>query len=160
MCDDAPDEDVDFTTTVDDFKTFEEKVKFYISTNSNNSLVYRIVYLQAYTETDVERFKEDVKGFAKSQEEYDALFGSDADIVCFIRKNLEINPSAIQEFLGFQKAKGLSDAQLAYAKELLTFINKNGKFERRDLLKEELFFDKLFNSIQIDALLKDIEKVL
>lgn len=158
--DDAPDEDVDFSTTVDDFKTFEEKVKFYISTNSNNSLVYRIVNLQAYTETDVELFKEDVKGFAKSQEEYDALFGSDADIVCFIRKNLEINPSAIQEFLGFQKAKGLSDAQLAYAKELLTFINKNGKFERRDLLKEELFFDKLFNSIQIDALLKDIEKVL
>lgn len=158
--DDAPDEDVDFTTTVDDFKSYEEKVKFYISTHTNNNLIYRIVNLQPYEETDVLAFKNELKSFAKSKEEYELLFHSDKEIVHFIRKNIGINPSAIQEFLENQKSKGRTNVQLTYIKELITFINKNGKFERKDLLKEELHFAGLFDNLQIISLLQDLESVL
>lgn len=99
-------------------------------------------------------------GFAKTQEEYETLFHSDKEIVHFIRRNIEINPSAIQEFLDNQKSKGRTDAQLAYIKELIIFINKNGKFERKDLLKEELHFAGLFDNLQIVSLLTDLESVL
>lgn len=158
--DDAPDEDVDFTTTTGDFKTYEEKVKFYISTHTNNNLIYRIVNLQAYEPNDVLDFKSEIMAFAKSQEEYESLFSLDKEIVYFIRKNIEINPSAIQEFLDNQKAKGRNDAQLTYIKELIVYINKNGKFERKDLLKEELHFAGLFDNLQIVSLLTDLESLL
>lgn len=158
--DDAPDEDVDFTTTVDDFKSYEEKVKFYIKTHANNNLIYKIVNLQVYEPNDVLDFKSEIMSFAKSQEEYESLFSSDKEIVYFIRKNMEINPSAIQEFLDNQKAKGRNDAQLTYIKELIVYINKNGKFERKDLLKEELHFAGLFDNLQIVSLLTDLESLL
>lgn len=157
---DAPDDDVDFTTTVDDFKSYEEKVKFYISKHTDNNLIYSIVNLQAYEDSDVLMFKDELLGFAKTQEEYETLFHSDKEIVHFIRRNIEINPSAIQEFLDNQKSKGRTDAQLAYIKELIIFINKNGKFERKDLLKEELHFAGLFDNLQIVSLLTDLESVL
>lgn len=98
--------------------------------------------------------------FAKSQEEYESLFSSDKEIVYFIRKNMEINHSAIQKFLDNQKAKGRNDAQLTYIKELIVYINKNGKFERKDLLKEELHFARLFDNLQIVSLLTDLESLL
>lgn len=157
---DAPDDDVDIRTTVDDFKSYDEKVRFYISTHTNDNLIYRIVNLQAYEEADVLSFKEKLLSFAKSQEEYESLFSSDKEIVHFIRKNMEINPSAVQEFLDMQKSKGRTDAQLTYIKELLVFINKNGKFERKDLLKEELYFAGLFDNLQIVSLLTDLESIL
>ena len=157
---DAPDEDVDFTTTVDDFKTYEEKVKFYINTHTNESLIYKIVNLQSYDDADVVSLKNALLTFARSQEEFEELFSSDSDIVCFVRKHMKINSSAIEDFLIAQKAKGRTEAQLAYIKELIIFINKNGKFERKDLLKEELFFADLFNNIQIASLLSDLESVL
>lgn len=78
----------------------------------------------------------------------------------FIRKNMEINHSAIQKFLDNQKAKGRNDAQLTYIKELIVYINKNGKFERKDLLKEELHFAGLFDNLQIVSLLTDLESLL
>ena len=158
--DDAPDEDVDFTTTVDDFKSYEEKVKFYIKTHANNNLIYKIVNLQAYEPNDVLDFKSEIMSFAKSQEEYESLFSSDKEIVYFIRKNMEINHSAIQKFLDNQKAKGRNDAQFTYIKELIVYINKNGKFERKDLLKEELHFAGLFDNLQIVSLLTDLENLL
>ncbi|MDU4471446.1 MAG: DEAD/DEAH box helicase family protein [Clostridium perfringens] len=157
---DAPDEEVDFTTTVDDFKSYEEKVRFYINAHTNKNLIYKIVNLQSYTDEDIESFKQELMKFAKSQGEYESLFSSDKEIVCFIRKNMEITPSAIQEFLDNQKAKGRTDEQLTYIKELLVFINKNGKFERKDLLKEELHFAGLFDNLQIVSLLTDLENVL
>lgn len=157
---DAPDEDVDFTTTVDDFKAYDEKVRFYINTHMNNNLVNRIVNLQSYVEADVLTFKDEIMSFAKSQDEYESVFKADCDIVYFIRKNTETNPEAIEAFIEVQSTKGRTDAQLAYIKELLTYINKNGKFERKDLLKEELHFAGTFDNIQINSLLTDLEEFL
>lgn len=45
-------------------------------------------------------------------------------------------------------------------KSLLNYIIQNGRFERSDLLKEEMFFDNIFDSVTINSLLKDIESVL
>lgn len=58
------------------------------------------------------------------------------------------------------QAKGRNDAQLTYIKELIVYINKNGKFERKDLLKEELHFAGLFDNLQIVSLLTDLESLL
>ena len=44
--------------------------------------------------------------------------------------------------------------------ELLNYISQNGKFERKDLLREELNFGSLFNSVEINMLLNDIENRL
>lgn len=158
--DDAPDDSVDFPTTVDDFKSFEEKVKFYINTHINNRLIYKIINLQSYEESDILMFKKEIMNFAKSQEEYKSLFKLDKEVVHFIRKNVEINSLAIQKFLDKQKSKGRTETQLDYIKELIIFINKNGKFERKDLLKEELNFAKLFDKTQITSLLNDLEDIL
>lgn len=157
---DAPDKEVDFSTTVDDFKSFTEKVRSYISTHTNNNLIDKIANLQPYNYSDVLEYKNEMLQIAESQGEYESVFSSDKEIVYFIRKNLEINPSAINEFLDLQKSKGRNDAQLTYIKELITYINKNGKFERKDLLKEELHCAGLFDELQIDSLLTDLEKIL
>ena len=157
---DAPDEDVDFTTTVDDFKSYEDKVKFYISTHTNNKLIQNIISFQSYEDADVQLFKNEILTFAKSPAEYDALFRSDESIVHFIRKNMEITPGAIDAFISKQKNKGRSKEQLIYIKKLIMFINKNGVFERRDLLKEELNFAGIFDNQQINSLLIDIESIL
>lgn len=42
-------------------------------------------------------------------------------------------------------------------KELLIFISQNGKFVKQDLLREELNFNGIFNSIEIGKLISDIE---
>lgn len=56
------------------------------------------------------------------------------------------------------KLKGFNDVQLSYVKELMLFISQNGKFDRTDLLREELNFNNIFNSIEINNLLNEIEK--
>lgn len=47
--------------------------------------------------------------------------------------------------------------QIAYLRELLLFISQNGYFDKADLLREELNFNGIFNSIEIGKLIKDIE---
>lgn len=158
--DDAPDEDVDFTITVDDFKSFDEKIRFYINTHTNDDLINKIINFKPYNDEDILKFKKEIVNFAKSEDEYKSLFNSDKEIVYFIRRNIEINPTAIDNFLNIQKLKGRTEAQLTYIDELIKYINKNGKFERKDLLKEELHFVGLFDNVQITSLLKDLEDVL
>ena len=96
----------------------------------------------------------------KSVEEYNALFGTDEDAVSFVRRNVEVDPNALDEFLKLEEAKGLNPMQIAYVKELITFIFQNGRFEKTDLLKEELNFGDLFDNLQITALIEDIEEVM
>ena len=116
--------------------------------------------LQPYKESDILNFKDEIIKFSKSEEEYKSLFNSDKDIIYFIRRNVEINPLSIDNFINIQRLKGRTEAQLTYIEELIKYINKNGKFERKDLLKEELHFVGLFDNIQISSLLKDLEDVL
>ena len=157
---DAEDEDVDFTVTVDDFKTLEEKALFYIKSHHDEPVIKQIQNLIKPTAEAIARFKAEMSAIAKSVEEYNALFGTDEETVTFIRKNIEINPDSLDRFLNEQMTKGLNDMQLAYVKELITFIFQNGRFERTDLLREELNFGGLFDSIQIGRLIADIESVV
>lgn len=157
---DADDEPVDFSTTVDDFKSYDEKLKFYINTHTNDLLVNKIRRLLPYSEENIAEFKNEIIKFAKNQEEYDSLIGSDQELVCFIRKNVEFIPEEIERFITMQKDEGRTDAQITYIRALITYINRNGKFERQDLLKEELHFAGLFDSMQINSLLKEIEEFL
>ena len=113
-----------------------------------------------YSEENITEFKNEIIKFAKNQEEYDSLIGSDQELVCFIRKNVEFIPEEVERFITKQKNEGKTDAQITYIRALLTYINRNGKFERRDLLKEELHFVGLFDSVQINSLISDIEEFL
>ena len=105
-------------------------------------------------------FKSEVMKLAKSEEEYNDLFQDESDLVAFVRRNTGISSDAMAIFIERQVTKGFNERQEAYLKSLLNYIIQNGRFARSDLLKEELFFDNIFDSVTINALLNDIEGVL
>ena len=158
--DDADDSDVDFTVTVDDFKTLEEKAKFYIKSHHDEPVVKEIQNLIKPDSVSINKFKSEMSKISKSVEEYNALFGTDEETVSFIRKNIEVNPEYLTKFIEQERNNGFNDNQLSYIKELLTFIFQNGSFERRDLLREELFVEGLFNNIEMAKLIDDIESII
>lgn len=155
---DAVEEEVDFTITVDDFKTLEEKVLFYIQSNPNNELVYQIHNIIKPSKDSIIHFKNEIIKIAKTAEEYSDLFKEDYDLVKFIRKNIEMNPEAVELFVTQEKLSGFNETQTNYIKELLLFISQNGYFDKVDLLREELNFKGIFNSIEIGKLIRDIEE--
>lgn len=155
---DADEEVVDFNISIDDFKTLEEKVLFHIQSNPNKLLVNQIQNLIKPTEQAIAELKKDIIEIAKTADEYNELFGEDENIVTFVRKNIQFNPIAIENLMNTLKLKGFNDVQLSYVKELMLFISQNGKFDRTDLLREELNFNNIFNSIEINNLLNEIEK--
>ena len=157
---DADEEVVDFSITIDDFKSLEEKVVFLIQSNPNMPLVYKIQHFIKPDKTDIDMLKSQIIEVAQSADEYNELFHDDNGIICFVRKNIEISPKSITSFLEEQKEKGMNEEQLTYIRELILFISQNGKFERTDLLREELNFNSLFNSVQINGLISDIENRL
>lgn len=155
---DAVEDEVDFHVTVNDFKTLDEKTLFLIQTNPNIKLVYQVQNLIKPTEEAIKEFKSEIIKLAKTADEYNQLFKEDSDLVVFVRKNLEMNPIAVEDFVQCEKNKGFDETQIKYLKELLIFISQNGKFERKDLLREELNFNGIFNNIQINKLISDIEE--
>lgn len=155
---DAVEDEVDFHVTVDDFKNLDEKALFLIQTNPNIKLVYQVQNIIKPSEEAIKDFKSEMVKLAKTAEEYNDLFTDDSDLVIFVRKNLEMNPIAVENFIDSQRSKGLNDLQTTYIKELLLFISQNGYFDRRDLLREELNFNGIFNSVEIGDLIKDIEE--
>lgn len=144
--------------TIDDFKSFEEKVMFYIHNNLDKTLIKQIQSLIKPTYSAIRELEAELVKIAKDSDEYTSLFKDDDALVSFIRRNLEFNPIEVEKFLEYEKSKGLNDKQLAYTKELLLFISQNGNFDRYYLTRPELSFGNLFNSIQINNLLKDIEE--
>lgn len=155
---DAVEDEVNFQVTVDDFKTLDEKALFLIQTSPNIKLVYQVQNLIKPTEEAIKEFKSEIIKLAKTADEYNQLFKEDSDLVVFVRKNLEMNPIAVEDFIQCEKSKGFDEMQIKYLKELLIFISQNGKFERKDLLREELNFNGIFNNIQINKLITDIEE--
>lgn len=155
--DDAIEDEVDFHVTIDDFKTLEEKALFLIQTDPNIKLVYQVQNLLKPTDEAIKEFKSAIIPIAKTVEEYNDLFKEDSDLVVFIRKNLEMNPIAVESFLDEERKQGFNEQQIKYMKELLIFISQNGKFVKQDLLREELNFNGIFNSIEIGKLINDIE---
>ncbi|HBN00274.1 MAG TPA: hypothetical protein DD384_03455 [Firmicutes bacterium] len=155
---DAVEDKVDFHVTVDDFKTLDEKTLFLIQTNPNITLVYQVQNLIKPTEEATKEFKSEIIKLAKTADEYNQLFKEDSDLVVFVRKNLEMNPIAVEDFVQCERSEGFNEVQIKYLKELLIFISQNGKFERKDLLREELNFNGIFNNIQINKLISDIEE--
>ena len=155
---DAVEDEVDFHVTVDDFKNLDEKALFLIQTNPNIKLVYQVQNIIKPSEEAIKDFKSEMVKLAKTAEEYNDLFKDDSDLVVFVRKNLEMNPIAVENFIDSQRSKGFNDLQTTYIKELLLFISQNGYFDRRDLLREELNFNGIFNSVEIGDLIKDIEE--
>ncbi|MGB4091503.1 MAG: DEAD/DEAH box helicase family protein [Ruminococcus flavefaciens] len=158
--DDADDEDVDFSVTVEDFKSLEEKVEFFIKTHLDNSLVNNIFNLIKPTSEDITTFRNETLSSASSADEYKSVFPTDCDIISFVRKTIGINVAAKQQFINAQKSKGLNEMQCQYVDMLLDYVAQNGSFSKADLLKEELNFNGMFNNVQIVALIEDIEAVL
>ena len=163
--DDAEDGEIadfknDIETKVEDFKSLEDKIIAFIEDNLDFSIIKKIRKLQIYDNDDVLSLKNEVLKLSKSKEEYDNLFNNDNDLIIFIRKNIRFDEQAIKEFLEKQLEKR-SDNQVKYIRELLVFINQNGTFEVGDLIKnEELRFVELFNSEEINDLIRDIKTIL
>ena len=155
---DADDEPVDFT--VDDFKSLKEKVESYIKKHDNDALVYQVMNFEKPTPNAIRGFKAEVMKFAKDENEYEELFEEEAKIPVFVRKITGISQNAEELFIQYESGKGFNERQLKYIMELLNYISQNGKFERKDLLREELNFGSLFNSVEINMLLNDIENRL
>jgi hypothetical protein len=92
-------------------------------------------------------------------DEYSIKFPKDKDLIVYVRKTIGISKSAIEGFIRTLKTqKGYSDAQAEYVETLLLFISENGTFERQDILREELAFNGLFNSVELKELLDDVLK--
>lgn len=157
---DAIEEDIDFHISIDDFKTFEDKIKFYIQENPNNNLVYSIANLKKPNEEYIKEFKFKAGEIAKTPEELYDLFPDDESIVKFIRSNIEFNPNSVNEFIEKFDEKGFNNIQLAYIKEVLLFISENGEFNLKDLLKPELSFKEIMNSEEIKLLLDELKQVI
>ena len=158
--DDADEEEVDFRISIDDFKTLAEKVLFFIQQNPTEPLVQEVQCLIKPTNDAIKKFKSEVVKIAKTADEYNELFKADDDLVVFIRKNLEFNPIFVNSFLTHLSEIGFNEEQTNYAKELLIFISQNGKFNKHDLLREELNFEGIFNNVEISKLIDEIEKIM
>lgn len=156
--DDADEPEVNFNITIDDFKTLSEKLLFYIQNNPNEPLVKDVQNLVKPSLDSINKFKEEVIKIAKTADEYNGLFKADSDLSIFVRKNLELNPIAVKEFLTSLTVNGFNENQVKYAKELLVFISQNGIFDKHDLLREELDFKGKFNSVEIGKLIQLIEE--
>lgn len=157
--DDADEEKVDFKITIDDFKSLDEKVLFLIRENPNIKLVQAIQNMRKPIEQDIIEFKNKIIDIAKTAEEYNEYFSEDINLVIFVRKNIELNPLSVDNFINKEKQYGFNENQISYIKELLLFISQNGKFERTDLLREELNFNGIFNSQEIGLLIRDLEEI-
>ena len=157
---DADEDEVDFHITVDDFRTLEEKILFMIKSNPDEPLVHEVQNLIKPTNEAIKQFKTKVVDMAKDANEYNALFGDDYDLVVFVRKNIELNPSLLRAFIDKQVDKGYNNTQIKYIEELMTFISQNGRFLREDLLREELNFNGIFNSKEILSLIDDIVSII
>lgn len=155
---DAEEEPVDFRITIDDFRTLAEKTKFIIQSDTNEPLVYQIQTMVKPTADAIKKLKEKIIKIAETAEEYNQEFATDMDLVRFVRKNVEINPVVVEEFMNKQREKGFNDTQIAYIKNLLLFIAQNGYFDKQDMLREELNFNGIFNSIEIKTLIDEIEE--
>ena len=156
---DAPEEPVDFRVTIDDFKTLSEKALFYIQNNPDDPLVKEVQGLVKPTLDSIAAFKARMIDIAKTADEYNDLFPTDDDLPAFVRKNLEFNPVMVESFLSYLASLGFNDSQRNYAKELLIFVSQNGRFDRRDLLREELHFNDIFNSAEITKLVDEFDKI-
>ena len=89
------------------------------------------------------------------------MFKEDKDLIVFVRKNCEFDVNAEKSFIDkLANQYSFNVSQIAYIKELILFISKNGYFNRHDLLRPELSFNSLFNSEEINNLIKSIEEVI
>lgn len=156
---DAVEDPVDFSISVNDFKSLSEKVKNLINIDNKLELIIQIKNLIKPTKEAVLEFKNKVINVAKTADEYNQTFASDLDLIKFVRLNVELNPDKINEFEARQKLNGFNNNQIKYIHELIQYIQQNGCFCRKDLLKPELTFNGLFNSEEIKKLLFEIENV-
>ncbi|MCF0217865.1 MAG: DEAD/DEAH box helicase family protein [Malacoplasma sp.] len=157
---DAEENEVNLSITVDDFKTLSEKVNFLIENNPDLPLVKQIQNLIKPTNDAIQDFRSKVVNIAKTTDEFNELFKSDQDanIVIFVRKKVKMNSKALEDFINQQKNKGLNELQIGFIEEVFEFIFQNG------FLNITLFMNKfnyqinnLFNSNEIKNLIKDIE---
>jgi type I restriction enzyme R subunit len=148
------------TIKIDEFKSLSEKVQGFIALHPNHPLVLEIKSLTKPGKSSLADFRKEISELAKSHEEYNELFKNDKDIINFVRKNVGIDSVAIDKFVSKQLDAGFNLQQLAYVKALIIFISENGRFEKDDLLREELDFRKIFNNIEISKLISDILAIL
>ena len=143
--------------SINDFRSLDEKVVDYLNNNQFDPFVLAIKNFDL-VEPFFNEFKNKVIELDINNE-YSHKFKKDKDLVVFARKTLGISKNAIEEFIRKMKQeKGYTDEQADYVNTLLLFISENGSFEKQDILREELNFNNLFNSVEIKELLDEVSK--
>lgn len=145
--------------TIDDFKSFEEKVNYYIDNNQSNVFIDNIIHLKKPSYNSIRMFEAEISKLASNTTEYTEIFKSDDDIIKYVRKRVKFADESVDAFLIKEGDYGFNQNQVNYIRELLLFINQNGCFNRKDLLLPELNFNMIFNSIEINKLLSDLEEI-
>ena len=106
-------------------------------------------------------FKETIEKTAKGEEKWEDLFNSEEDVITFVRQNVVVNEDSLNKFIEKQKNKGFNEEQIKYVKELFVFIFKNGTFSRQDMIDDSLnYWNEMFNSVEINSLLEDVEEII
>ena len=160
---DAPEKLIDFNFTVDDFKTPEEKLKFYILNHLENPFISKVRGLEPLDESDYAFIEKEFKNVLDNEEEYSSLFVNNESLSIFVRKHVEPTQEAKEAFEmdcynnGIRTESDSDDKRkLPYAKQLLRSVFKNGYLNRLDLLQGPLCFDKRLTSTEIQWLIKRI----
>ena len=144
---DARDEDVDFSFSIDDFKTYDEKLKFYIKNHLTENSILKIRNLESLTEEETETLLNTFKDIGTTKEDYDNKFKTSDDVSIFVRQNVSPTEEALEKFETDCYMAGLKTEdeldhkmKLPYAKQLLFYTFKNGYLKKEDLLSGPLSF--------------------
>ena len=144
-----------------DFKSLKEQIIDYILLSKNDILVYSVCHLLKPNNDMVKVFRETIEKTAKGNEKWGDLFNSEEDVITFVRQNVVVNEDSLNKFIEKQINKGFNDEQIKYVKELFVFIFKNGTFSRQDMIDDSLnYWNEMFNSVEINSLLEDVEEII
>ena len=157
--DDAIENAVDFHTSIDDFKSFKEKVDFYLQENIGKGVIKKIHSMGTCSNEEIAIFMNEIRQYAKTDEEFAELFPDEKTAAVYIRRHVGFNPDSKELFLQKWQAYGLTAVQLKYIAELLVYIEKNGTLSNK-ALTTRLSPRGIIDNVQMKEILTNINNLL
>lgn len=151
---------IDFNITVDDYKTNEEKVQFYLQFNLNEGLIRKIRNMLPYDAIDIDITKNNLKKLFKPSTQYNEMFPSDKDLIHYIRKSVKFSSIAREEFVLIYQSEGMTKTQANIVETILKSIEQNGYLNKKDPQILNLQLSKYFTNQEKDKLFADLNEFL
>lgn len=156
---DAAENSVDFSATIDDFQSFDAKVDFYIKSNINIGVIAKIHQMRTSSKVEVEGLMQELKPLAKTDDEFTSKFKDANQVAVHIRRTLGFDTDAKGDFLQKLALDGLTPEQLLYVAKILTYIEKNGVLTQQ-VLTTRLSPRGIIDNEMMKKILADINKIL